>query len=378
MNLPVSTIGVNSGLQWEQNLNSSLLIIDAHNHTSGNGAPIPSEGLLISSDLTFANNQATNMKAILFKDQSSLATLNALYTIAGDLYYNDPTGVVQITIGGAVNATSSGIVSGSASAAFSSGVLVVLAAASTPANIKGASLLMGNNVSGSHYLTLAPPAAMGSDITITLPTIPASQKIMTMDASGNMAAPYVVDNSTIEISSSTIQVKALGIGAAQLAASAVTTAKVADAAITPVKLSALNQVKSSSCGSFSTANGSLTDITNLSASITTTAVSRGVKVALEPDGSTSAFSYIGAADTASGTVAEAGLAFTRGGTVIATTRVYVQGDNSGGTLQIRIPPNWSFSDPVAAGGPYAYKAQMYLQSGTVALCNSVKLVVTEE
>lgn len=379
MSLPVPTVGVETGPQWATDINACMSILDQHDHSAGYGVQITPGGLNINSALSFGNNSATALQAAIFTAQSSFTTVDSLYVKGVDLYYRDGSNnEIRVTSGGSVNATSSGISSGTATASFVSSVLVVNAASTTPANIQVGSALLGNNTAGSHFLTLAPPTAMGADFSITLPSLPASQKIMTLDASGNMSAPYAVDNTTIDISSNTIEVKALGIGAAQLASSAVATAKIADAAVTPIKLSALNQVKSSSCGSFSTASGSLVDITNLSASITTTAASRGVRVALEPDGSTSAFSYIGAADTASGTVAEAGLAFTRGGTIIATTRVYVQGDNSSGTLQIRIPPNWSFSDPVAAGGPYVYKAQMYLQSGTVALCNSAKICVTEE
>lgn len=379
MSLPVPTVGVETGPQWASDINACMSILDQHDHSAGYGVPINPGGLNINSALTFQNNPATNLQYANFTAQSSVTITDSLYVKGVDLYYRDgSSNEIRVTSGGSVNATSSGISSGTASASFVSSVLVVLAAPTTPANIQGGSLLMGNNSAGTHYLTLAPPTAMGADFSITLPSLPASQKIMTMDASGNMSAPYLVDNTTIDISSNTIEVKSGGIGATQLASSAVTTAKIADAAVTPIKQSALNQVKSSSCGSFSTASGSLTNITNLNATITTTAVSRGVRVELVPDGSTSAFSYIGAADTASGTVAEAGLAFTRDGTVIATTRVYVQGDNSGGTLQIRMPPAFWFPDPVAAGGPYVYRAQMYLQNGTVALCNSVKLCVTEE
>ncbi len=243
MNLVVSTIGTDSGLLWEQNLNASLTIIDGHNHTSGSGVPIPPSGININSDLTFGGNQATNLKAVLFTNQTSLATVNALYVVAGDLYYNDPTGAVQITLAGAVNATTSGISSGTASAAFSSGVLVVNSAANTPANIQVGSVLLGNNSAGSHFLTLAPPAAMAADFTLTLPSIPASQKIMTLDASGNIAAPYTVDNSTIAISSNQLIVKALGIGTPQLADDSVTPAKLDDSgSFTMASISATNAV----------------------------------------------------------------------------------------------------------------------------------------
>ena len=54
MNLPISTIGVDSGLSWEYNLNSALTILDAHNHTPGYGNQIPVSGLNINANLPFA------------------------------------------------------------------------------------------------------------------------------------------------------------------------------------------------------------------------------------------------------------------------------------------------------------------------------------
>lgn len=188
MNLVLSTIGVDSGLNWETNLNASLTSVDSHNHSAGQGVPIQPNGLNINSNLTFQTNQATNVGAVLFTNQSSLATLNALYVINGDLWYNDATSPVQLTLGGAVNATSSGIVSGSASAAFSGGVLIVDSASNTPANVQCGSVLLGNNVASSNFLTLAPPSSMASSFTVTLPSIPAAQSFLTIDTSGNIGA----------------------------------------------------------------------------------------------------------------------------------------------------------------------------------------------
>ena len=97
MNLVISTIGVDSGLAWETNLNASLTRIDNHNHTSGNGVQIPSAGIAINSALTFNNQQATNVQALVLTPQSSLATLNAVYVQGADLYYNDSAGNVIIS-----------------------------------------------------------------------------------------------------------------------------------------------------------------------------------------------------------------------------------------------------------------------------------------
>ena len=192
MNLILSTVNVDSGLLWEQNLNASLTTVDGHNHTSGNGVQIPAAGLNINAALSFQNQQAINLQATTFQQQSSLATLNALFVgTDGNLYFNDGVGdpSIQMTLGGGVNATSSGITgSGGASAAFTTGVLIVQSATNTPGNISGGSLLMGNVVASSKFLTLSPPASMGTNYTITLPPLSSlsTGTIVTTDGSGNL------------------------------------------------------------------------------------------------------------------------------------------------------------------------------------------------
>lgn len=232
MGLTLSTIAVDSGLAWETNLNLSLTTLDGHTHASGSGVQIQPNGLNINTDLTFQSNQATNLKAALFVNQTSLATLNALYTVAGELWYNDPTGAVQITAAGAVNATSSGISSGTASASFSAGTLVVLSAASTPANIQGGSLLLGNNIASSKYLTLSPPNAMASNFTLTLPSLPASQSFVTLDTSGNFSgyAPIAGGLTTSNLSPTA------GILGTQLANQTITATQIANATITGTQI----------------------------------------------------------------------------------------------------------------------------------------------
>lgn len=186
MNLIESTIGIDSGLLWEQNLNASLTIIDGHNHSSGSGAQITPSGLNVNAPLTFSNQPAIDLQAVVLNPQISLATLYALYSIGNDLYFNDGvSNIIKLTSGGAVNATNSGISSGTATASFVSSVLVVNAAANTPANIQGGSILLGNNALNSKFLTLSPPSAMGANFNLTLPSLPVSNSFVFLDSSGN-------------------------------------------------------------------------------------------------------------------------------------------------------------------------------------------------
>ncbi len=200
MNLVVSTIGVDSGLLWEQNLNASLTLIDQHNHSPGYGVQINPSGININATLPMNNNALSTIGSLVFQQQSSLATLNALFVgVDGNLYFNDGAGdpSIQITAGGVVNATASGIASGTATASFVSSVLVVNAAPTLPANIQGASILLGNNSAGSKYLTLSPPPAMAANFNLTLPSLPSVQSYLSIDTSGNIMGYTPVARSTV-------------------------------------------------------------------------------------------------------------------------------------------------------------------------------------
>lgn len=376
MSLVVSTIGVDSGLSWETNLNSSLTTIDQHNHSSGNGVQIPPSGLNINTALPFNGNSATSLGAAIFQNQSSLATLNALYTIAGELYFNDPTGAVQITLGGAVNATSSGISSGSSTAAFSGGVLVVNAASNTPANIQGGSVLLGNNVASSNFLTLAPPAAMGASFTITLPTLPGASAFLQMDSSGNVSAAPAISGGigTTYLANSavtTAKIADANVTTAKIADSNVTTAKLADGSVTTAKLAPLGQQVSSASGSFSTTSTTFVDVTNLTFNMTTTGrpVFLGI---IGVNGNTISFSAL---SNGSSGVAEGQIAFVNGST---TLPIYAFGPNNqaAGTTCFAGAQVWHIDTPAA--GTYNYKVQVKAgAAGTTVSVTNAQLIAFE-
>jgi len=238
MNLPVPNVGQDPGPDWANNINASLSILDLHNHTAGFGVQIPPAGLNINTSLTFQNNQATNLQAVMFTPQTALTTLNSLYVVGVDLYFNDGSGdpAIQITKGGSVNATSSGIVSGTASAGFISGVLVVDSASLTPANIQAGSILFGNNVASSNFVTVQAPASLASDYSLTLPLVPAVTSFMQIDASGNMSAGPAIS-------------------------AGITGSNIAAATVTRANLTAPGQVQSSGTN-YSTSSGSVVNTGN--------------------------------------------------------------------------------------------------------------------
>lgn len=379
MNLPVPNVVLDAGPDWATNLNACLSIIDQHNHTAGSGVPISVDALNIADDLTFQGNSATNVKSVVFTPQTSLATLDALYVSGVDLYFNDGSGspAIRMTSGGNVNATSSGISSGTATASFVGGVLVVNAAATTPANVRGASFLFGNNTPGSNFLTLSPPNAMAASYGLTLPTIPVSTKIMALDASGNMSAPYSVDATSIEISTNVIQVKDLGITTAKINNLAVTTAKIATANVTRAKLVTPNRVfAATSTGSFSVTNtGGYTNITNASVDITCDGL-RPVWVGLLPSPSAVADCglYITAGSSSTPNSCVATVKMIRAVTDIAFFNLLNSHAVSAGTsmtMSMHVPPGviW-FVDDAPTVGVQTYKLQV--STGTTTTFEAIE------
>lgn len=212
MNLTVPSVGVTVGPEYANQINASLNIIDSHDHSSGNGVRITPSGFNINADLPFSNNNATSLRSVAFLSQSSPlalpSDLNCVYTSGVDLYYNDGNGnQVQITSGGGVAGTPgsiTGLVS-PASASYVSGsqTFVWQSAANTAANLDAGSLLLRNITPASFAITLSPPTLTGN-YTITLPVLPVSQSLLTIDSSGNMQAP-VVDSTTISVTPSLVK-----------------------------------------------------------------------------------------------------------------------------------------------------------------------------
>ena len=292
MNLPIPVVGVDPGPQWALDIDSCLTLIDSHNHSPGSGVQITPLGLNINADLTFGSNNATNLRSARFTAQSSplaLATdLGCLYESGVDLWYNDGSGnQIRLTQSGSIVGTSgsiTGLVS-PASASYNAGssTFIWQSAVNTPANMDAASYILRNLSANSKGLTLEPPNAMGSNYSLVLPSLPAQQNIMTLDASGNITAPWNVDNATLIVSSNQLQVNSQGIQTANIANNAVTQAKME---IRPTGSSTEGTgglAISSTCGSFSTSSQTPIQITNLS--VTLTCLGNPIMISLIPDSS---------------------------------------------------------------------------------------------
>jgi hypothetical protein len=211
MGLSLPTVSVTPGPAWANNVNTAFGVVDSHNHTAGNGVPVPTAGLNINADLSFNGYNATTFRSLRLQSQASVLggpnDLSCLFAVGGDLYYNSGAGQhVQLTIGGALNATSIGGIGGDY---VTSGASVSYSSANQTFTFwqsSGVSALLDvgplkiHAVGNANAVTFGANASMSSGYTMTLPvSLPAAQSFMTLDNTGAIAAPWTVDNSTIKI-----------------------------------------------------------------------------------------------------------------------------------------------------------------------------------
>ena len=106
MSLIQPAIGVTVGPTWSSELNTSLGLIDTHDHTSGKGVQITPSGLNINADLEFNANDATELRTVAFDSSAAVTSTGdtrALYHSGGDIYWRNATGTaVQITDGSSI------------------------------------------------------------------------------------------------------------------------------------------------------------------------------------------------------------------------------------------------------------------------------------
>ncbi len=367
MNLVIPTPGEDPGPDYATNNSNSLTIIDGHNHSNGSGVSINPAGLNINSDLTMNGNNLTAINTTRYNNlTASLAgtspNISCVYVAANELYFNDPVGnVVKMTLAGSVNATSSGISSGTASASFNGGVLVVNSNTNTPGDIQAGSILIGNNVASSNFAKLKAPNSLAANYDLVLPPTNSlgSTAFVTIDTSNNMGDSVAYPLQGADIANLTIDT-------ANLANSAVTTAKINNGAVTFAKTAAANIVISSSSGGYSTASAGYTTVTNLSSSITTSG--RPVYVTFQSDGTnTNAILAMSSGGTGNWQVL-------RNSTVIAGPYPCFSPTVTGGIFSM--PPGCLNCVDVPSSGTYTYSLQANAAVGT-NFVNNVVMVVRE-
>lgn len=356
MDLPIPTVGTAPGPEWATLLNNCLTIVDAHSHVPGSGVPITPSAININADLTMAANNLTDIRSVRFTPQLAAlglaADIGCLYEVADDLYYNDGSGnQIRLTQSGSIVGTAgsiTGLPSGTASASYVpiSSKFVWQSATNIAADMDmGAAIMRNVSPNSTFALTLQPPAGLGSNYSLTLPTLPASTRILSLTSSGVIATGVAGTIVTADIGSQQVTT-------ATIADLNITTGKIADEAITQDKL-ALRSVggtapaggvaESNSSGTFTTSSTTYVQVTNLAVILTTTGRPVSLFLAADNTGNSAYVSITGFVGA---------LKFSRDGAV--------RGENgsglSSGTLQI--PPGSFTLLDFPAAGTYTYSVQI--------------------
>lgn len=368
MSLVIPAVGITTGPQWSADLNMSLGIIDNHDHSPGKGVQITPAGININDDLSCNDNSITNVSNVQFFVQSAAPGNGSVYENGVDLYYVDGNGNnIRLTQAGSIVGTS-GSISGltpPASASYSSGssTFVWQSASNTAANLDAACLLQRDLTSGSNAITLCPPSALSSNYSLTWPaSLPPAQQFATIDQSGNISAPWSVDNSTLTITSNIVQVKAQGITQGLLAPRATGSTVVAGGIA----------VSASSGGLTTYTSTGYTQIPNLSITITTTG--RPIFVAVQGDG-TSAWTptndTLGSFISLSPAVGSILIQNVTQGTAVTQVLAGHSGASQSAVF------GSLFGIDLQPAGTYTYNAYVGINSGNIAYSQSMVLVAYE-
>lgn len=226
MNLPIPSVGTTPGPDYAFSVDSALTLIDQHDHSPGKGVPITSASLNINAALSMNNNFLTNIAGLTLTPQSSTPGVNTIYESGVDLFYVDGVGNnIRITQSGGVAGTPGSIANlvppASASYVAGSKTFVWQSGTNLAANMDFAAAIFRNISPNSTFgITLQAPALLGSNWTLTLPSIPVANSFMQLDTSGNISASIPLANG---ITTSNI---ALGMQVAAIVQTVTTTATV--------------------------------------------------------------------------------------------------------------------------------------------------------
>lgn len=117
MELELPTVSTTLGPEWASLLNAALQVIDAHDHSSGNGAKVTPAGILINAALDMRTYQINNAGSLGLDLKSAVDTSDtgSIQLVGGNLWWVNTAGVgVQITSGTSIVSSGSGALSVSA------------------------------------------------------------------------------------------------------------------------------------------------------------------------------------------------------------------------------------------------------------------------
>ena len=208
MGLIAPTPGASTNV-WGVVLNTLLGLVEAHDHTVGKGSLVPSAGIGVNADLSFASFAMTATKAVTFTEQlpaSVTSYASALFANSVDhnLYWRNSSGTnVQITAGSTLNVSIVGGIGGDYStvaALFSYDdatrrYLAQQQGAPRPwAGFATADIdLYQKAASITNKVTLKSPNALAASYALTFPAaLPAAKSIAQIDAAGVVTASNAI------------------------------------------------------------------------------------------------------------------------------------------------------------------------------------------
>lgn len=361
MNLTLPTVSATPGPEYATENNSAFEVIDAHDHTSGNGVQIPSAGINIDDTLSMNSENLTNVNSVRFTNLSNAlggaANIGCAYVAGGNLFYNDSSGTqIQLTAGGALNAASVGGIGGdygssTASVYYTSidETFYFTSDTNVPANINVGSAVIREPAVSSNSITVKSAASLASSYNLTLPaTLPGSTSVVSLSATGTLATGV-----------------AGTVAANDLAANSVITAKIADGAVTLPKLAAVGQQLSSGSGAFTTTSAVAVAVTGTSVSLTTVGRPVVLKVTTGSIGGLSVNSTV-----------DVFFGFFRNGAPVSSSQIYMA-VSSGTAYKLDAGSSLSTVD-VPGAGTYTYAVYCYANgAGSTAVANSIQLMAYE-
>jgi hypothetical protein len=237
MSLTIPTVGSSgtSGPQYAIDINQCLQVLDAHDHTPGNGQQIPVEGLNINDNLDLGGYALIGVDFTTYSAQSApLSELTSVYVVNDDLYYTDGQGnQIRLTLSGQVN-TAAGNISGlsaPATAAYvaGTGTFVWESNTNVAATMDFGSFIIRDMVASGNGVTVSVPSGLSADYSLTLPgSLPsgAAGLLLTNNSGTQTYLNRGAANTVLRVNSGGTNIEYSTIDTANITDEAVTAAKI--------------------------------------------------------------------------------------------------------------------------------------------------------
>lgn len=375
MDLNLPDVSVTIGPDWASDINTAITTIDAHDHSAGKGVQIGSPGINIASDFSMNGYNLIEPRSVRLKDNVTAITgasdLNILHCAGGNLYYRDGAGnQIQLTVGGALNASSVGGFGGdygtSTASAFyttASTKFTFWSNTNVPAIMDFGTIIIRKVTASGNGISIVAASAISGDYTLTLPAaLPGATSLLLCDTSGNISFSTAPTLTALTVTGAVdFSTGSINSGSAN---------KVIDAytRTTGTSVSARGVAISADSGAFSLTSNTMTDITNLSVTITVTSRPVVIKVLPKNDSSANSSSFVCPANTTDSLQIQ----ILRAGSKIAMAVMR----SSAASAPADIPYFETVDNPGA--GTFTYKAQVRsIPSATAISVNYCVLVAYE-